>query len=70
MSTFEYTVEFDGVNYMVLKSGQVLAAFADADSAYEAKRNFVNKNLPNDWKKVPPSIQMAKELLYGQSTVL
>ncbi|MEA3405875.1 MAG: hypothetical protein U9R28_09085 [Pseudomonadota bacterium] len=66
MSALEYTVEFDGINYMVLKSGQVLAAFADVESAYDAKRSFVNKNLPKNWQKVPPSIQMAKELLYGK----
>ncbi|HHT00723.1 MAG TPA: hypothetical protein ENK73_07705 [Thiomicrospira sp.] len=67
MSALEYTVEYDGINYMVLKSGQVLAAFADVESAYEAKRSFVNKNLPRDWQKVPPSIQMAKELFYGKA---
>lgn len=68
MSDLEYTVEFDGMYYVVLKRGKVLAAFSHAEEAYAARRSFATKNLPHDWQKVPPAIRFAKETFYGQAS--
>ncbi len=67
MPTSDYTVEFDGMNYVVLKCGQFLSAFVDADSAYAAKRAFSDKRLPENWQKVPPAMRFAKQKLYGHT---
>jgi len=61
----EYQVEFDGTNYVVLKSGQALISFDSCDSAYSAKRDFEGKVYPSGWEKIPPAMRNAKQLLYG-----
>ncbi|MDX1347825.1 MAG: hypothetical protein R3189_06215 [Thiomicrorhabdus chilensis] len=60
MVSSEYTVEFEGSHYVVVKSGHIVAAFVSAEEAYEAKRSFVGKPVIEDWQKIPPSIRFAK----------
>ena len=61
-----YQVEFDGLNYMVLKGSEVIAAFEGCDEAYQAKREFETKNIPLAWQKVPPAMRVAKLQFYGR----
>lgn len=62
MVSSEYSVEFEDGYYVVVKSGHVVATFASAEEAYEAKRSFVGKPVIEDWQKIPPAIRFAKNL--------
>ena len=61
-----FTVEHNGQCYVVLKDGAEIAAFYDCASAYEAKRDFEQKNLPLNWQKMPPAMRWAKLAIYGE----
>lgn len=67
MRNRDYQVEFDGVNYVVVKAGRVLAAFGSCEEAYDVKRKFESTQMPVGWQKVPPAMQLAKRYFYGKS---
>jgi len=63
----KFQVEFDGNNYIVLKSGLVLMSIDSCEGAFDAKRDFEGKSYPSKWDKVPPAIRQAKQTLYGEA---
>ncbi len=65
MTNSIYKVEFDGLNYIVLKGEQVLAAFCSCDEAFDAKRRFEDRRNIDPWQKVPPAMREVKRLLYS-----
>ena len=65
MSDPDYRVEYDGSRYIVLRHGDALGAFSNADDAFNAKRSFSGRPHPETWQKVPPAIRLIKQTLYG-----
>ncbi|GKT12788.1 MAG: hypothetical protein ISEC1_P1768 [Thiomicrorhabdus sp.] len=61
-----YQVEYDGSCYIVMKRGQALMSFDSCDSAFDAKRDFETTKYPKGWDKIPPAMQAAKRLIYGE----
>ena len=66
MNNSNYIVEFNGYEYIVLFGGRGVAAFANSEAAYEAKRSFENKPAMSEFDKTPPAMRVAKELYHRQ----
>ncbi|WP_029408321.1 hypothetical protein [Thiomicrorhabdus sp. Milos-T2] len=66
MNTSNYYVEFDGSDYIVLFGTNVVAAFANSDEAYSAKRSFEERPVIQQQDRTPPAMKVAKALYYSQ----
>ncbi|WP_321325971.1 hypothetical protein [Thiomicrorhabdus sp.] len=66
MSNSNYLVEFNGSDFVVLFGARVVAAFANCEEAFEAKRSFENRPVLSHFDKTPPAMRAAKAIYYGQ----
>lgn len=66
MPNSNYLVEFNGTDYVVLFGARVIAAFANSEKAFEAKRSFEHRPISSDFDKTPPAMRAAKAVYYGQ----
>jgi len=69
MKDVNYTVEFNGYDYVVIYGGRVVAAFASSEAAYHAKRSFENKPVMKDYDKTPPAMRVAKKHYHGMASL-
>lgn len=60
MLTSEYSVEFNGEDYVIVFDGKVIGAFATSKEALDAKRTFTNRPHLSNFDKVPPAMREAK----------
>lgn len=67
MNSSNYTVEFNGYDYVVLFGARVVAAFGSSEEAYHAKRAFEDKPKPSAFDKTPPAMRLAKAQYHGQN---
>lgn len=65
MNTQDYYVDCNELGYCVNNAQGTLAIFALVDDAFQAMREFRNKQFPDGWQKVSPSMQRAKQKCYG-----
>lgn len=64
MAEQNYHIDCDEVGYCVKNSERTIASFALIDDAYAALREFQSKKFPENWAKVPPAMQLAKQRCY------
>lgn len=67
MNISNYIVEFNGYDYIVLFGGRVIAAFANSEAAYDAKRRFEDRPVLQEFDKTPPAMRLAKALYHGEN---
>ncbi|WP_040727576.1 hypothetical protein [Thiomicrorhabdus sp. Kp2] len=66
MTNSNYLVEFNGSDYVVLFGVRVVAAFANSEEAFDAKRSFEDRPVLSDYDKTPPAMRAAKANYYRQ----
>jgi len=65
MPSSNYTVEFNGYDFVVLLNSTVVAAFASSEDAYHAKRSFEDRPVLNEYDKTPPAMRAAISVYHG-----
>lgn len=66
MAEQNYYIDCDEVGYCVKSDEGTIVSFALIDDAYAALRDFQSKNFPENWAKIPPAMQLAKQRCYGR----
>lgn len=63
MSNSEYSVEFNGSDYLIVYGDQVVGAFSNTKAAYETKRSLEGRPRLSAIDKTPPAMRAAKHRL-------
>jgi len=63
MKASSYRLDFQSGSYCVTCEEGTVASFGSAQEAYDAMRDFQDKQLPESWQKIPPAILRFKKAL-------